>query len=59
MTRCVWTEYETEFFIKFVKDRRITGILDSKPQINATIKDLNAEMSEKHPETPHMCRSQV
>jgi len=34
--RCVWTEYQTEFFIKFIKEK--TGILDSKPQRNTTSK---------------------
>jgi len=40
----VWTEYETEFFIKFIKDKSITGILDSKQKRNATInQDLETD----------------
>jgi len=29
------------YLTKFIKDKRITGILDSKAQRNATIKTLN------------------
>jgi len=38
MLWCVWTESETEFFIKLIKDEIIKGILDAKPQKNVTIK---------------------
>ncbi len=47
MARYVWTEDETEFFVKLIKDKKITGILDSKQQRNATIyQNLEADMKE-------------
>jgi len=37
----VWTEDETEFFIKCIKDKSITGKLDSKQQRNALKREKN------------------
>ncbi len=43
--RLVWTEDEIVSFLRLIKEKNITTILDSKQQRNATIyQELRAEM---------------